>query len=150
MGRKPALVILFGVVSLIVSACGSGEHECGLTGPRPMPPTVLGVSSSPVDGTITIVVEDHSDNETWFALERSTIEQVGLQVVVGSTLKPGEETNSLQPDRSRGRQLEIVDRGITPGDLVDGQQYVYRGRAWNCYAASEPSNEIVITARIPS
>ena len=119
------------------------------TSSRPAVPTLLEVTQNPDTLVVTAKVVDQSDNEQWFALERTFVTKNNRVVVVG-TDKPSPDRKTLPLNREIGDTVIIDDRGIFEGQKpTPGLEYSYTVRAWNCYAQSPPSNEIIITSLFP-
>ena len=129
-------------------ACFWQSDKCP-TDSHPAVPTLLDVTQDPDSLVVTAKITDQSDNEQWFALERTFITKNNRVVVVG-TDKPSPDRKTLPLGKEIGDTVIIDDRGIFEGQKpTPGLEYSYTVRAWNCYAQSGPSNEIIITSLSP-
>ena len=142
-----AFVILYALILSRINFGGDGE--CSLDS-RPAAPALLTVVQDPDSLLVTATVRDESDNEQWFALERTIITRINQRVVVGTDI-PVPDSTKMRVSRETDRTVTIDDRGIVEDKRpIPGQEYVYQVRAWNCFGPSEPSNAIKILSLFPS
>lgn len=147
MYNRVALTLL-SITALIAASCSGDERGCPADAP-PATPVLLEVTQDPETLTVTATVRDESDNEQWFALERTFIAGAAISVVVGTDV-PAPDADRLPLGRDTGRTLNIDDRGIVEDQKPrPGLEYVYTVRAWNCFYPSNASNDIKILSLFP-
>ena len=142
---------LFLVWALVLSRVEwfAESNDCSVDA-VPMSPELLNIVQDPSTLTVTAEVRDNSDNEQWFALERTLITRFNQVVVVGTDVVV--ENRYTEPiNTDSGRIVQIDDRGIVENQKpTPGLEYVYIVRAWNCWGPSEPSNDITILSLFPA
>lgn len=126
----------------------SDDDGCSLDS-SPDAPTLLSVTQDPETLTVTAELRDESDNEQWFALERTLFSRLNQTVVVGTDV-PLPDSATLPISEEVGRTVVIDDRGIVEGRKPrPGIEYVYSVRAHNCFFRSDSSNHISIISLFP-
>ncbi len=124
------------------------SRECSLD-TTPNVPELVSVTQDPDTLTVTAEVRDNSDNEQWFALERTIISRFNQVVVVGTDIVV-EDRYTETVNKETGRVVQIDDRGIVENQKpTPGLEYVYTVRAWNCWGGSDQSNDIKIISLFP-